>query len=98
MQGFDSQSSQNDVAPPLIQSLIGAGIQRFSMLVGTFFRGVNERILIALWFGGGAGLAVLVLIGSIIQTPGWEGVAKGLFAGVFLGLLFLAGFGSLFIG
>jgi hypothetical protein len=86
------------VTPPLIQSLIGAGIQRFSMLVGAFFRQVDERILIALWLGGGAGLALLVVIASVVQTPGWDGAARGSFAGVFLGLLYLVGFGSLFVG
>jgi hypothetical protein len=99
MPGFDPRAPHNDgVAPPLIQGLVGSGIERFSMLVGGFFRGVNERILLALWFGGGAGLALLVLVASIAQTPGWEGVARGLFAGLFLGLLYLAGFGSLFVG
>ena len=88
MRGFDQQQLRDDaVTAPLIQSLIGNGIQRFSTLVGEFFRQVDERILIALWLGGGAALALLVPIASIIQTPGWEGAAKGLFAGVFLGLL-----------
>ena len=99
MPGFDPRAPHNDgVAPPLIQGLVGSGIERFSMLVGGFFRGVNEWILLVLWFGGGAGLALLVLVASIAQTPGWEGVARGLFAGLFLGLLYLAGFGSLFVG
>lgn len=98
MPGFDPRAPHNDeVAPPLIQGLIGTGIERFSMLVGEFFRRVNERILIALWFGGGAALALLVLVASIAQMPGWEGATRGLFAGLFLGLLYLAGFGSLLV-
>ena len=99
MPGFDPPAQHDDgVAPPLIQALVGTGIQRFSMLVGEFFRRVDERILLALWFGGGAALAMLVLVASIAQAPGWEGAARGLFAGLFLGLLYLAGFGSLFVG
>ena len=53
MRGFDQQQLRDDaVTAPLIQSLIGNGIQRFSTLVGEFFRQVDERILIALWLGG----------------------------------------------
>lgn len=98
MQGFNRQAQNDAATPPLIQGLIGTGIERFSAMVEAFFRRVDERILIALWFGGGAALALLVIVASLVQHPGWEGAAKGLFAGVFLGLLYLVGFGSLFVG
>jgi hypothetical protein len=83
--------------PPIVQSLIASGIGRFSALVGATMRRINGPWLYALWFGGGVALAIFVLIGSIVQSPGLAGAAQGLFAGLFLGLLYLAGFGFLYI-
>ena len=94
----DPQSIRNDnTQPPFIQSLIESGLGRFSTVIGASMRRINGPMLYLLWFGVAAGLAILVMIGSIIDSPGFEGVAKGLFAGLFLGLLYLAGFGFLYI-
>lgn len=83
--------------PPFVYSLIESGVGRFSVVVGATMRRINGPLLYAVWFGGGAALAIIITIASIVQSPGWAGAAKGLFAGLFLGLLYLAGFGFVYI-
>ena len=99
MSDTDPRSSFTGGAqPPFVLSLVESGVGRFSAMVGATMRRLNGPWLVTVWFGGGAALAVLTLIGSIVQTPGLVGAAQGLFAGVFLGLLYCAGFGFLYIG
>ncbi|HEX8026892.1 MAG TPA: DUF3137 domain-containing protein [Vicinamibacterales bacterium] len=90
------QRSTNDAEqPPFVQGLIIGAIEQGGAWLHGTLRSVDQRVLIWCWGRGAAGLFVLVLIGSVIQSPTIVGVLQGLFAGGFLALLFAVAFGFL---
>lgn len=82
--------------PPFLFGLIGKAISGSSAAFWTAFRAIDQRVLITIWGGGALVLFLLVVIAAT-ANEGMIGFVKGVFAGLFLALLFAVGFGSLVI-
>jgi hypothetical protein len=93
MSTTDPRSANNLEQPPFVQGLIIGAIEHSGAWLHRTVRSVDERVLFWCWGLGAAGLFVLVLIGSIVQSPTVIGVLQGLSAGVFVALLFAVAFG-----
>jgi hypothetical protein len=91
----DLRPADNLEQPPFVQGLIMGAIEQSGAWLHGMLRAIDQRVLIRVWGLGAAGLFVLVLIGSIAQSPTVIGVLQGVFAGLFLALLFAVGFGFL---
>jgi hypothetical protein len=83
--------------PPFLFGLIGQVISRSSALVRATLQSIDQRVLVKLWGGGTLATFLLVAGAAIASSPGFVGIAQGLFAGFFLALLFAAGFGWLLL-
>ena len=95
MSATDPRSANNLDQPPFVQGLIIGAIEQSGAWLHGTLRAMNQRVLIWCWGLGAAALFVLVLIGSIVQSPTVIGVLQGLFAGVFLALLWAVAVGFL---
>jgi hypothetical protein len=95
MSTTDQHSTSHVEQPPLVQGLIIGAIEQSAAWLHHALRSANQHVLVWAWGLGAAAMFVLVLIGSIVQTPTLIGVLQGLFAGAFLALLFAVAFGSL---
>ena len=95
MSATDPRPANNLEQPPFVQGLIIGAVEQGGAWLHRGMRSIDQRILIWCWGLGAAGLFVLVLIGSIVQSPTVFGVLQGLFAGVFLAVLFAVAFGTL---
>jgi hypothetical protein len=83
--------------PPFLFGLIGQVIARSSAIVRATLRSIDERTLIKVWGGGTLATFLLVAIASIASGRGLAVMVQGLFAGLFLALLFAVGFGTLVV-
>ena len=92
-----ASSSRQSEEPPFLFGLIGKGIAGASSLVWATLRSIDQGVLVKVWMAGTAAVLLLVLIASIASEPGIVGIVRGLFAGLFLALLFAVGFGSLML-
>ena len=91
----DNRSARNAEEPPFVQGLIVGAFEQGGAWLHRTLRSANQRLLIWCWGLGAVGMFLFVLIGSVAQSPTVIGVLQGLFAGVFLALLFAVGWGSL---
>ena len=92
---IDGSSNAEREDPPFLFGLVGQLISRSSALVRATLASIDQRLLLKLWGGGTLGTFLLVAGAGIASTPGFAGIAQGLFAGFFLALLFAVGFGTL---
>ena len=97
MSTTDQRSANSAEQPPFVQGLIIGAIEQSGAWLHKTLRSANQHLLIWCWGLGTAAMFVLVLIGSIVQSPTVIGVLQGFFAGVFLALLFAVAFGSLLL-
>ena len=83
--------------PPFLFGLIGQVFSRSSSLVRATLQSIDQRVLVKLWGGGTLATFLLIAGAAIASSPGFAGIAQGLFAGFFLALLFALGFGTLML-
>lgn len=83
--------------PPFVSALLIATVSGAAQTVRRAIASLHQRTRLFLWGGGTVVTFVGILILSILESPTLGGIARGIFAGVFLALLFAVGAGWLLI-
>jgi hypothetical protein len=93
----DRQSGLEREEAPFISSSIARIVRATTYIVREALLKLGPRIQLALWWGGAAAVLILIPILAIIQQPNLEGIAKGIFAGIFSALLYAVAAGWTFL-